>query len=406
MASTRPCLCMRAFPGSPTWLLLPKQNPRNWSKATKFFLVCFCSYLNVCVASQASAYATGADGISEEFGVSDEVTTLGESLYILGELADDARGTSIPFSSGAVLTLPWTRTLIPHSAGFAIGPPIVAPLSEQFGRKPVYLICWTLWVLMAFPIAFSPSIGGVIICRFLAGLFASPPLSNTGGVISDLFNRDFSGPAMAIYTFGSCIGPAFGNTYVSNSPQAQNTEWRPFLTLPESLASSCIQASFIAQKLSWRWIYYLTALLIFGLHIPLIYFLLPETRHNIILERKAARLRKEGQSDRFVSVHATEKKSLSASLKIALVRPLKFLFSEPITMFAAIVSYMTKSHKVSHSQRLTQIWHLTTLFAHSGTATCTRSSSASTLPLPRSGARAMEGMDGSRQAWSSSPSSR
>ncbi|CAO1623447.1 unnamed protein product [Sympodiomycopsis kandeliae] len=251
------------------------ENPRNWSKAKKYFLVFFCSYLNVCVASQASAYSTGSSGIEEEFGVSSEVVTLGLSLYVLG---------------------------------FAIGPPIVAPLSEQFGRKPVYLVCWTLWVLMSFPIAFSPSIEGVIICRFLAGLFASPPLSNTGGVVSDLFARDYSGIAIAIYGGGSCIGPAVGNVY----------------------------ASFIAPQLGWRWIYYLTALLIFGLHIPIIYFVLPETRHNIILERKAQRICKETGSDRFVSVHATEKKPLAESLKISLTRPLRFLFTEPITGFAAL----------------------------------------------------------------------
>lgn len=251
------------------------ENPRNWSKAKKYFIATFCSYLNVMVASQASAYSTGQTGVEETFGVGSEVATLGLSLYVLG---------------------------------FAIGPPIVAPLSEQFGRRPIYLVCWTLWVLMSFPIAFSPSIEGVIICRFLAGLFASPPLSNTGGVISDLFARDNSGIAMAIYAGGSCIGPAVGNVY----------------------------ASFIAPQLNWRWIFYLTSLLIMGLHLPVIWFVLPETRHNILLERKAARLRKEAKSDRFVSVHAPEKKQLSTSLKIALTRPLRFLFTEPITGFAAL----------------------------------------------------------------------
>lgn len=113
---------------------------------------------------------------------------------------------------------------------------------------------------------------------------------------------------MAIYACLSCIGPAVGNVY----------------------------ASFIAPQLGWRWIFYLTSLLVMGCHIPLIYFILPETRHNIILERKAARLRKETGSDRFVSVHAPEKKKMSTALGIALTRPLRFLFTEPITGFAAL----------------------------------------------------------------------
>lgn len=177
----------------------------------------------------------------------------------------------------------------------------------QFGRKPVYLVCWFFYVAFAFGPAFSPTFAGVAITRFLGGLFSSPPLANTGGVVSDLVSRDASGPYMAIYTFGSCIGPAVGNVY----------------------------AAYIAPKLGWRWIFYLTSLLVMGCHWPIIYFVLPETRHNIILERKAKRLRKQTGSDRFVSVHATEKKSLKTGLYIALTRPFRFLFTEPITAFAA-----------------------------------------------------------------------
>lgn len=78
------------------------ENPRNWSTAKKYFLVTFCSYINVLVASQASAYSTGEDGVEEDFGISQELATIGLSLYVLG---------------------------------FAIGPPLVAPLSEQVSGR-------------------------------------------------------------------------------------------------------------------------------------------------------------------------------------------------------------------------------------------------------------------------------
>jgi hypothetical protein len=89
-----------------------------------------------------------------------------------------------------------------------------------------------------------------------------------------------------------------------------------------------------APTLGWRYIYYIQIPIFFA-HIPLIYFALPETRHNIILERKARRLNKEDNTDRYVSVHATEKKQLKASLKTSLTRPIRFLFFEPIVSFAA-----------------------------------------------------------------------
>lgn len=113
--------------------------------------------------------------------------------------------------------------------------------------------------------------------------------------------------ASSFHLEGSCMGPQIGNIY----------------------------AGFIAQNLGWRWIFFLTSLLILGLHWFLIYFTLTETRHNIILERKAARLRKDSGDESYVSYDGDEKKSFAELLKVSLARPFIFLFTEPITMFAA-----------------------------------------------------------------------
>jgi hypothetical protein len=140
------------------------ENPRNWSKGKKWYLTILCSYINVLVASQASVYSTGQDQIAEEFGISDELAIGGLSLYVLG---------------------------------FAVAPMVVAPLSETFGRRRIYIWCWAIFVLLQFGGAFAPNVPVLFIFRFLTGCFSSPPLANTGGVISDLWARDESGPAMA-----------------------------------------------------------------------------------------------------------------------------------------------------------------------------------------------------------------
>ncbi|UZJ55728.1 hypothetical protein CBS101457_005048 [Exobasidium rhododendri] len=251
------------------------ENPRNWSRGKKWYLTILCSYLNILVSSQASAYSTGQTQIVEEFGISDELAIGGLSLYILG---------------------------------FAIGPMLMAPLSETFGRRRVYVWCWTLFVLLQFGVAFAPNIPVLFVFRFLTGFFSSPPLANTGGVISDLWARDESGPAMAFYTFGSCMAPQLGNVY----------------------------AGFIAQQLGWRWIFYLTSLLILGLHWFLIFFTLKETRHNILLEKKAARLRTETGDETYVSFDSNETKTMWQLLQHSLSRPFVFLATEPITMFASL----------------------------------------------------------------------
>lgn len=67
----------------------------------------------------------------------------------------------------------------------------------------------------------------------------------------------------------------------------------------------------------------------------------PETRHSIILEKKAARVRKALKKEGFKSAdlirdaHADEARSLHTLFAVTLTRPFRFLFTEPITMGAA-----------------------------------------------------------------------
>ena len=88
-----------------------RDNPRNWPKARKWYITCLASLLNVFTTWCAGGISSGATGIQEEFGVAAEVTTLCLSLYVLG---------------------------------YAIGPVLLAPLSEYFGRQPVYAVSWFL----------------------------------------------------------------------------------------------------------------------------------------------------------------------------------------------------------------------------------------------------------------------
>jgi len=91
--------------------------------------------------------------------------------------------------------------------GFAFGPLLLAPLSEYYGRSPIYFVGWFLLVIFQIPVALAPNIGTVIVCRFIGGFFGAAPLTNTGGTVSDLWSRNTSGPAMAVYGVSSTSGP-------------------------------------------------------------------------------------------------------------------------------------------------------------------------------------------------------
>ncbi len=61
-----------------------KRNPRNWPKWKRYGVVGLASFLNNMTTLCVSGYSTGTAGLTEEFGVSDEIGTLGLSLFILG----------------------------------------------------------------------------------------------------------------------------------------------------------------------------------------------------------------------------------------------------------------------------------------------------------------------------------
>ena len=87
--------------------------------------------------------------IIKEFKCTDEVFTLGTSIFVLG---------------------------------FAFGPMIWAPLSELYGRQIIFTV--TYGVLTAFNAAAagSQNMTTLIVLRFMAGAFGSSPLTNAGGV--------------------------------------------------------------------------------------------------------------------------------------------------------------------------------------------------------------------------------
>ncbi|KAH7059042.1 major facilitator superfamily domain-containing protein [Macrophomina phaseolina] len=257
-----------------------KDNPRNWPNWKRWYITCFASMLNVLTCLCAGGYSSGQDALIEEFGVSAEVGTVGLSMYILG---------------------------------FAIGPLMLAPLSEYFGRNPVYVWSWLLLVIFQLPLALAPNIATVIVCRLLQGFFGSAPLTNTGGTVSDLWARDECGNAMAVYGLSSTFGP------------------------PLALVIS----GYIALEKGWRWLFWVY-MAIFGGFWILFVLTVPETRHSIILDKKTQRLRKRLRAEGFAAAehitdaNADEKKGLHTLFVITLTRPFRFLFTEPITFAAAI----------------------------------------------------------------------
>ena len=94
--------------------------------------------------------------------------------------------------------------------GFAAGPILLAPLSEIYGRVPVYHACNVGFVAFQVACALAPSLNALIGFRFLAGVFGVAPITNGGGTIADMIPQKHRGTVLAAYSLGPLLGPIVG----------------------------------------------------------------------------------------------------------------------------------------------------------------------------------------------------
>lgn len=123
----------------------------------------------------ATMYAPGATKLATEFMVTNTtIGTMTVSLYVLG---------------------------------FALGPLVLAPLSELYGRLIIYHCSNLVYIGFTFGCAFSTDVTMFLVFRLIAGCAASGPMSVGGGTIADVTTPDQRGKAMAMFTIGPLIGP-------------------------------------------------------------------------------------------------------------------------------------------------------------------------------------------------------
>ena len=160
--------------------------------------------------------------------------------------------------------------------------------------------------------ALAPNIGGQLAFRFIAGCFASTPLTCGGGSISDLWSpmeRVYAFPVFANAAFmGPIFGPVVGG-FIGSSP-----------------------------FISWRWTEWIT-LTISGFVLFLITFFQPETYAPILLEWKAAHLRTLTGDLRYRSTVEIISETFLRRLGRALYRPFLLTIREPIILLIAL--YLT-----------------------------------------------------------------
>ncbi|KGO38449.1 Major facilitator superfamily domain, general substrate transporter [Penicillium expansum] len=124
------------------------------------------------------------------------------------------------------------------------------PLSDRFGRRPVWLVSTLGALICNVGCAKCTSYGTMMLCRILTATFISPPLAIGTAVVMEVFFQHERGRKMGIWALFVTLGPPCG----------------PFVM------------GFVTYHIGWQWMYWIFAI-INALQFILYLFLGPETRY-------------------------------------------------------------------------------------------------------------------------------
>lgn len=148
---------------------------------------------------------------------------------VAGRIISDLNGGEESRTDSILLVTIW-------ELGEAAGPLLIAPLSERYGRYPVFNIANALFIVGSIVGALSQSVGLMIFSRFFIGMTVASNVLNPA-IIGDIFPSHQRGTAMSFVMmaplFGGAIGPAISGAV------AETLGWRQTMWLAIGLAIVC-----------------------------------------------------------------------------------------------------------------------------------------------------------------------
>jgi multidrug resistance protein len=191
--------------------------------------------------------------------------------------------------------------------GIALGPLALGPLSEMYGRKPVLLLGGVFYIIWNTGCGFAMNQSQLLAFRALSGFGASAAVAVAGGVLSDLWQAEDRGKALAVYIFAPLLGPALG----------------PIL------------GGFLTSSGSWRWVFWSFSILSFVFVLFATIFF-RETYEPKLLQSEAKRQRKEKNNPDLYTEFDSPDRNLFALLRRNLVRPLRMISTQPIVQILSV----------------------------------------------------------------------
>ncbi|SPQ20707.1 01a6f4c4-1a42-42bf-ad23-11dc53a291c6 [Thermothielavioides terrestris] len=200
-------------------------NPVNWPDHKRWAHIIMISILGLITNLAPTICAPGISGIVADLDITSEtVSTLAVTFYVLG---------------------------------IALGPMVLSPLSEVYGRLPIYHAANLVFVVFVIGNAPSTNVAQFIVFRFISGCAGGVPMALGGASIADLTQLSNRGLAITLFSLGPLTGPVLG----------------PLI------------GGFIAATKGWRWAFWVLAI-VGGAAAVLSLAVLRETHPRTLLERR------------------------------------------------------------------------------------------------------------------------
>lgn len=256
-----------------------KGKPLNWSFSFKVLTTFLFSLTTLGCTFTSSVFSSAHDRVAEQYGISKLVATLGTSLYV---------------------------------AAYAFGPLLFAPASEFLGRKRPLIFGYALFAASQIIVATAKGPAAIFVGRAIGGYFSSAPLGIMSGAMSDIWDHEQRGIAIAIFSSVNFIGPVAGplvGTYIVSNYDWHNIEWLVFIY---ASTLTILDAIFLRESMA-----------------------------DVILKNRAQQMRKQPGADQNLIAPLEEKElTFSYIASTYLSRPTKMLATDPIIQsFAFFTAY-------------------------------------------------------------------
>ncbi|KAF2766930.1 MFS general substrate transporter [Teratosphaeria nubilosa] len=244
-------------------------NPRLWPKGWKYAIVLQIFFLALVCPMASSIFAPAASAIAETFETSTQIVEIGQTAFVIM---------------------------------LGLGPLFLAPMSETFGRRLVFLTNLAVFTALQIPIALALNVATFVVLKTFSGLCGSVGVANGGGAISDMFETHERAMVLGFYLVAPLLGPSL----------------RPLI------------GGLISDALGWRWIFWVL-LMLAAVVTTVCYFFLYDTNAVILLQQRKTELEKQNKGKKYTVDGVPDQPMLKRMAKNS-TRALRILTTQPIVL--------------------------------------------------------------------------